>query len=149
MKVILLEDVKAHGKKGDIVNISDGYARNFIIPKKLGIEATPKNLTDLKNQKAKEARIAKEELDAARVFGEELKTKKVTLEIKIGENGKTFGAVSAKEIAEAAKKQLNLNLDKKKFKLDEAIKAVGTYEVPIRLHKDVTSFLTVVVESKQ
>ena len=103
MKVILIEDVKSHGKKGDIVNVSDGYARNMLFPKKLAVEATPKNINDLKLQKAHEEKVAKENLEAAKAFKAELETKEVTVCIKVGENGRTFGSVSSKEISEAAK----------------------------------------------
>ena len=104
MKVILLEDVKSLGKKGQIVNVSDGYARNMILPKKLGVEATSKNLNDLKLRKANEEKVAQENLDAAKAFAEELSTKEVILTLKVGEGGRTFGSVSSKEISEAAKK---------------------------------------------
>lgn len=102
MKVILLEDVKSLGKKGQIVNVSDGYARNMILPKKLGVEATSRNLNDLKLRKANEEKVAQENLDAARAFAEELSTKEVILTLKVGEGGRTFGSVSSKEISEAA-----------------------------------------------
>lgn len=104
MKVILLEDVKSLGKKGQIVNVSDGYARNMILPKKLGVEATSKNLNDLKLRKANEEKVAQENLDAAKAFAEELSTKEIILTLKVGEGGRTFGSVSSKEISEAAKK---------------------------------------------
>ena len=113
MEVVLLEDVKTLGKKGQIVKVNDGYARNFILPKKLGIEATPKNLNDLKLQKANEEKVAKENLEAAKAFAKELETKEVILTLKVGEGGRTFGSISAKEISEAAKAQLNLELDKR------------------------------------
>lgn len=148
MKVILLEDVKSLGKKGELVNVNDGYARNFILPKKLGLEATPKNLNDLKLQKANEAKIAAEQLEAAKQLAEELKEMQVKLSIKTGEGGRTFGSVSTKEIAQAAKEQLKLDLDKKKMQLEEAIKSVGTHMVPIKLHPQVTASLKVVVEGK-
>ena len=99
MKVILIEDVKTLGKRGDTVNVNDGYARNFILPKKLGIEATAKNINDLKLQKANEEKVAKEILEAAKAFAEDIKEKSVTVTIKTGEGGKTFGSVSSKEIA--------------------------------------------------
>ena len=118
MKVILLEDVKSLGKKGQIVNVSDGYARNMILPKKLGVEATSKNLNDLKLRKANEEKVAQENLDAAKAFAEELSTKEVILTLKVGEGGRTFGSVSSKEISEAAKKQLNLDIDKKKLQME-------------------------------
>ena len=101
MKIILIQDVKTLGKKGDTVNVNDGYARNFILPKKLGIEATAKNINDLKLQKANEEKIAKELLEAAKAFAEDIKEKSVTVTIKTGEGGKTFGSVSSKEIAAA------------------------------------------------
>lgn len=117
MKVILIEDVKSLGKKGEIVNVSDGYARNMLFPKKLGVEANPKNINDLKLKKAHDEKVAKENLEAARAFKEELETKQVTLSIKVGENGRTFGSVSTKEISEAAKSQLGYDIDKKKCSL--------------------------------
>ena len=146
MKVILLEDVKALGKKGQIVNVSDGYARNMILPKKLGVEATSKNLNDLKLRKANEEKVAQENLDAAKAFAEELSTKEVILTLKVGEGGRTFGSVSSKEISEAAKKQLNLDIDKKKLQLPEPIRTLGVTQVPVRLHPKVTGTLKVWVK---
>ena len=146
MKVILLEDVKALGKKGQVVNVSDGYARNLLLPKKLGVEATGKNMNDLKLQKAHEDKVAQENLDAAKAFAEELKEKQVTVGIKVGEGGRTFGSISAKEIAEAAKAQLGYELDKKKLQLSAPIKELGTTMVPIKLHPKVTGELKVVVK---
>jgi large subunit ribosomal protein L9 len=147
MEVILLEDVKSLGKKGQIVKINDGYARNFVLPKKLGLEATPKNLNDLKLEKARQAKLEAEELAAAKELAGRVEACQVKLSIKTGEGGKTFGAVSSKEIAAAMKEQNGIDIDKKKLKLDESIKAVGTYEVPVKLHKDVTAKLKVTVES--
>lgn len=146
MKVILLEDVKALGKKGQVFNVSDGYARNLLLPKKLGVEATGKNMNDLKLQKAHEDKVAQENLDAAKAFAEELKDKQVTVGIKVGEGGRTFGSISAKEIAEAAKAQLGYELDKKKLQLSAPIKELGTTMVPIKLHPKVTGELKVVVK---
>ena len=143
MKVILLEDVKSLGKKGQIVNVSDGYARNMILPKKLGVEATSKNLNDLKLRKANEEKVAQENLDAAKAFAEELSTKEVILTLKVGEGGGTFGSVSSKEISEAAKKQLNLDIDKKKLQLENPIRNLGVTKVPVRLHPKVTGSLKV------
>ena len=131
MKVILIEDVKKLGKKGDVVDVSDGYARNMLLPKKLGVEATSKNLNDLKLQKAHQ---------------QKLENKEVVLTLKVGEGGKTFGSVSAKEISEAAQKQLGMTLDKKKLQLESPIKALGTTLVPLRLHPDVTAEVKVVVK---
>ena len=146
MKVILLEDVKSLGKKGQIVNVSDGYARNMILPIKLGVEATSKNLNDLKLRKANEEKVAQENLDAAKAFAEELSTKEVILTLKVGEGGRTFGSVSSKEISEAAKKQLNLDIDKKKLQLENPIRNLGVTNVPVRLHPKVTGSLKVWVK---
>jgi len=145
MKVILLEDVKAQGKKGEIIEVSDGYARNVLIAKKLGVEATPKALNDLKLQKKHEAKVAQEQYEAAVELGKELETKKVVVKAKCGDGGRMFGTVSTKEIAAAAKAQINLELDKKKMQLSDPIKALGTYEVPVKLHQKVTAKLTVQV----
>lgn len=146
MKVILLEDVKSLGKKGQIVNVSDGYARNMIMPKKLGLEATPKNLNDLKLQKANEEKVAQENLEAAQAFAKDLETKEIILTLKVGEGGKTFGSISTKEISEAAKKQLNLELDKKKLQIPSPIRNLGVTQVPVRLHPKVTGSLKVWVK---
>ncbi len=148
MKIILLEDVKALGKKGEIVDVSDGYARNCIIPKKLGVEANAKNRNDLKLQKANADKVAKEQLEAARELAGVLETKEVTLKMKSGEGGRAFGSVSSKEIAQAAKEQCGLELDKKKIQLPEPIKALGVYEVGVKLHPKVMGQLKVkVIES--
>ena len=145
MKVILLEDVKALGKKGEIVNVSDGYARNCILPKKLGLEATSKNLNDLKLKKANEARIAKEQLEEAQALGKKIEAGKVELAIKVGEGGRAFGSVSSKEIAAAVKEQMGYDIDKKKIQLKDAIKTLGTHAVPVKLHPKVTADLKVIV----
>ena len=148
MKVILLEDVKSLGKKGEIVNVNDGYARIFILPKKLGLEATSKNLNDLKLQKQNDEKVAQEKLDAAKALAEEIKEKSITVKIQAGVEGKVFGSISSKEIATEAKKQLNMDIDKKKIVIPDAIKSLGTYNVNIKLHKDVTATLAVKVEAK-
>lgn len=145
MKVILLQDVKSLGKKGEIVNVSDGYARNFVLPKKLGVEANTSNMNDLKLQKANADKVAQEQLEAARELAALLETKEVVLKMKSGEGGRAFGSVSSKEIAAAAKTQCGLELDKKKIQLPEAIKALGIYEVNDRLHTKVTGRLKVKV----
>ena len=145
MKVILLEDVKSLGKKGEIVNVSDGYARNALLPKKLGVEANAKNLNDLKLQKQHEAKVAQEQYDAAVQLGKNIETQKVIVKVRCGEGGRLFGTVSTKEIAAAAKQQVNLELDKKKMQLSDPIKALGTYEIPVKLHPKVTTKLTVQV----
>lgn len=145
MQIILLEDVKSLGKKGDIVNVSDGYARNYVLPKKLGVEANAKNKNDLKLQKANADKVAAEQLAAAKDLAQLLETKEVTVKIKSGEGGRTFGSVSTKEIAQAAKEQCDLELDKKKIQLPEPLKALGAYEVSIKLHPKVTGKLKVKV----
>ena len=148
MKVILLEDVKSLGKKGQIVNINDGYARNFILPKKLGLEANNKNLNDLKLQKKKEEKIAQENLDAAKELAVKLEAGKVEIGIKVGEGGKVFGSVSTKEITQAVKKQLDLEIEKKKIQLKDQIKTLGVHEVPVKLHPKVTATLKVHVKEE-
>ena len=135
MEIVLLEDVKALGKKGQIVKVNDGYARNFILPKKL----------DLKLQKANDAKIAAEQLAAAKELAEKLNNASVTVSIKAGEGGRAFGAVSSKEIEKAAKDQLGLEIDKKKIVLNTPIKAIGSFEVSVKLHKEVTAKLAVKV----
>ena len=149
MEVILLEDVKALGKKGQIVKVNDGYARNYVLPKKLGIEATTKNLNDLKLQKANEEKRQQEILEEAKALKAKIEERAVTVSIKAGEGGRTFGSVSAKEISAAAQGQLGFEVDKKKMQLTEPLKALGSYIIPVKLHKDVTAELTVkVIEAK-
>ena len=146
MKVILLEDVKTLGKKGQIVDVNDGYARNFILKKKLGLEATSTNLNNLKLQKANDEKIAKEILEEAKEFGEELAKLTVVVKMKAGEGGRVFGSVSSKEIAEEAKKQFGVEIDKKKIVMEEPIKSFGAFELPVKLHPEVTAKLRVKVE---
>ena len=145
MKVILLQDVKSLGKKGEIVNVSDGYARNFVLPKKLGVEANSSNMNDLKLQKANADKVAQEQLEAAKELAALLEKKEVVLQMKSGEGGRAFGSISSKEIAAAAKTQCGLELDKKKIQLPDAIKALGAYEVNVKLHTKVTGKLKVKV----
>jgi len=147
MKVILLQDVKSVGKKGDMVDISEGYARNFILPKKLGVEANSANVNNLKLQKANEEKIAKEQYEAALAFAKEVEEMKVRVSLKSGEGGKIFGSVSSKEIVTAVKEQYGKDIDKKKLQMPEAIKALGTYEVTVKLHPKVNATLRVHVES--
>ena len=145
MKVILLEDVKTVGKKGEVVDVNDGYARNCLLKKKLGIEATPKALNDLKLKNANDEKLRQEEYEAAQEFAKEMEGKVVEVKLKSGKDGRTFGSISSKEIAEAAKKQLGYDLDKKKMAMPEAIKSLGTYNIPIRIHPKVTAELKVKV----
>ena len=148
MKVILLEDVKTLGKKGEVVEVNDGYARNFIFKKKLGIEANGKNLNDLKLQRQNEVKLAKEKLEAAQALAKDLEGKSITVRIQAGVEGKVFGSISSKDIALEAKKQLNMEIDKKKIVIPDAIKSLGTYNVNIKLHKDVIGVLAVKVVAK-
>ena len=146
MEVILLADVKALGKKGEFVSVSDGYAKNFLFKKKLGIEATAQNKNDLKLQKKHEEKVAQEKLDDAKAFAEELKEKSITVSIKTGSGGRSFGSVSTKELAAAAKEQLGYELDKKKMVLPEPIKSPGIFDLPIKLHPKVMGSLKVIVQ---
>lgn len=148
MQVILLEDVKTLGKKGEIVKVSDGYARNFVLPKKLGIEATQKNLNELKNQQKRDSINAQHVLEDAQAYGEKIAKETVQLTMKAGEGGRVFGSVSSKEIVTAAKQQFGFDIDKKKLQMPEPIKAFGTYEIPVKLHPQVTTTLKVCVKEQ-
>lgn len=145
MKVILLEDVKTVGKKDEIVEVNNGYARNVLFRKGLGVEATKKAINDLKLKTAHDDKVAQEKLEEAQAFAKEIETKEVVVKMKVGEGGRTFGSISTKEIADAAKKQLGYTLDKKKMKA-EHMKALGVYEVPVKIHPKVTAKLKVKVE---
>ena len=146
MKVILIEDVKSLGKKGQIVEINDGYARNFVLPKKLGLEATPKNLNDLKLKKQNDEKVAAENLAEAKAMAEKLAAVTVNAQVKVGEGGKTFGSVSSKEISEELEKQHKIKIDKKIIVVKDPIKNVGKYTVAVKLHPEVTAELKVNVE---
>ena len=144
MEVVLLQDVKNVGKKGDIVTLKDGYARN-LVSKKQAAEANARVMNDLKLQKKHEEKVAETRLLDAQKLAGRLAGMSVTVSIKVGKDGKAFGSVSTKEIAEACKKQLDLDVDKKKLVLQDAIKEVGKYEVPLKLHPQVTGLLNVIV----
>ena len=146
MKVILLEDVKSLGKKGDVVKVSDGYARNMLFPKKLGIEATAGNMKNLEQKRKIDEKNAAEELKKAQEFAKDLESKSVTVGIKVGSAGKTFGSVSTKEIADAAKKQLGIEIDKKKMVLASPLRELGETQVPVKVHPKVTANLKVIVK---
>ena len=148
MKMILLQDVKSVGKKGDLINASEGYAKNFLLPRKLAVEATKSNLNDYELKQKAEAKRKQEELEKAQATAKELEDKVVTIKVKTGGNGKLFGSVTNKEVAEEIVKQTKLDIDKKKIVIPDAIKSLGTYNVNIKLHKDVTATLTVKVEAK-
>lgn len=146
MKVILLQDVKSLGKKGEVVEVSDGYAKNCIFKKKLGVAADAKNLNDLKLKKANEDKVAAQNLADAQEFAKVLENTTVVVKLKAGDGGKPFGSVSSKEIAQVAKSQHDIDIDKKKIVLSETIKSFGTFEVPVKLHPQVTATLKVQVE---
>ena len=146
MKVILLEDVKSVGKKGEVIEASEGYAKNFLFKKKLAVEASAANMNDLKLQKKHEDKVAAENLQAAKDFAAELEDQKVVVKMKSGENGKSFGSISSKEIAKAYADQYKKEIDKKKLVLTDPIKSLGMYEVKVKLHPKVTGTLRVSVE---
>lgn len=146
MKVILLQDVKSLGKKGEIINVSDGYARNKIIPGKLGVEATPANLNNLKLQKANQEKVAAENLAEAQALAEKIGQLEVKTSIKTGEGGRSFGSVSSKEIADGLRSQHGLSIDKKKIVLPEPLKTPGYAEVVIKLHPEVQAKLRVKID---
>ena len=148
MKIILLQDEKKLGKKGDMIEVSEGYARNYILPRKIGVEANAKNLNDLKLKKASEERRAQELLETAKVQAAELETRSVVIPIKAGEGGKVFGSVSTKEISAAYKEQHGMDIDKKKIQLPENLKSFGTHEVILKLHPQVNAKLTVKIEER-
>ena len=145
MKVILTEDVKNLGKKGEIVEVSDSYARNVLIRGKKGLEATGKNLNDLKLRKANDDKVAAENLENAKALAKKLENARVTVSVKVGEGGRLFGSISSKEIADAAKDQLGLELDRKKIVLPSPIKALGDTSVTVKLHPQVQAKLGVQV----
>ncbi len=145
MKVILIEDVKSLGKKGETVEVNDGYARNFLLKTKKGIEATSKNLNDLKLKNANQEKLAAEHLQAAKDLAKEIESGKITVAIKTGEGGKSFGSVSTKTIAEETQTQMGIEIDKKKILLKEPLKTLGTHEVGVKVHPQVTATLKVVV----
>ena len=145
MKVILLQDVKSLGKKGEVVEVSEGYARNMLLKKGLGKQATSQNMNDLKLQKANEEKMAREALAAAQKLGGELDGRQISIAVKTGGAGRVFGSVSSKEIAEGIKNQLGLEVDRKKILLDTPIKTLGTTEVAVKLHAKVTAQIKVSV----
>ena len=145
MQVILLEDVKSLGKKGEIVTVNDGYARNFIFKKKLGLEATAKNLNDLKLKKANEDKLYQQGLEEAKELKQKIEKGQVSLSIKLGEGGKAFGSISSKDLSQAVKEQMGFDVDKKKVQLHEVLKTLGTHTVGIKVHPKVTAELKVVV----
>ena len=146
MKVILLQDVKKIGKKGEVINASDGYARNFLFPRKLAEEATDSNLHILNNQNEKQRKQKLSELEAAQKLASELKGKEVKITSKTGDSGKLFGAITNKDIAELIKDQYKIQVDKKKI-IMETMKVVGQYEIEVKLYPEVSTKMKVVIVS--
>ncbi len=146
MKVILLKDVKGTGVKGDVVNISDGYARNFLFPKGLAIEATKANLDELKNKERAQQKRIEQEKQEARELAKKISEITLVIKAKSGENGKLFGSVTNKEIAQELKKQHNITIDRKKIVLNEPIKQLGQMELEVKLYPEISGKLTVKVE---
>jgi len=148
MKVILLQDVKGHGRKGDVVNASDGYARNYLLPNNLAIEATSKNLSDLNNKKAAENKRKEKELEEARKLADTISKLEVVVKAKCGDNGKLFGSVTNKEIADTLKAKHNINIDKKKIVLPEPIRSLGAFQLEVKVYPEVAAKLSVKVEEE-
>lgn len=147
MKVILLKDVKSLGKSGDIVKASDGYARNYLIPKGLAKEATESNINELNRRKAAERKKKLEETEKAQKLASELKNKEVKIFAKCGESGRLFGAITSKDISNALKSQYGIEIDKKKIATN-AIKQLGTYDIEIKIYPEISTKIKLVVESK-
>ena len=149
MKVILLEDVKPHGKKGDVVDVSDGYAKNFLFPKKKGVEANASNMKNLEYRKKKEADNAAQALEEAKELKARIEAHTVTVSMKKGEGDRAFGSVSSREIAQALSEQHGLDVDKKKIVLPEPLKTFGEHEVTVKLHAQVTAVIRLLVEESK
>jgi large subunit ribosomal protein L9 len=149
MKVIFLKDVKGKGKKGEIKNVADGYANNFLFKQGLAIEATPANIKALEAQKRKEKQQAEEELAKAKQLKEQLEQITVQLAAKAGEGGRLFGSITSKQIAEALQSQHNIKIDKRKIELEDAIRSLGYTNVPVKLHPEVTATLKVHVTEQK
>lgn len=148
MKVLLTEDVKKLGKKGEIVEVSDGYAKNYILPQKLGVEATKAIQNEWQVRKGSEANRKEKEKQEALALAKELTGKSVTIRTKAGEGGRLFGSITTKEVAELIHQQLGLEVDKKKLTLNAAVKAIGQYTVSIRLHTEATAEILLKVEQE-
>ena len=146
MKVILLEDIKGVGKKGQMINTSDGHARNFLIPRKLGVEATDANIKNMEQQKKNEEKKRQQELEEAQALKKSLETKNIKIAVKSGEGGRIFGSVTSKEIAQAFAEQTGVQIDRKKILLNDPIKTKGSHQVDLRLHPDVVAKLNIEIE---
>ena len=147
MKVILLEDIKNVGKKGEVVEVNDSFGRNVLLRKKQAVEASGRTLNDLKLQKANDEKVAAENLEAAKELAAKLEKAEVVLKVKTGEGGRLFGSISSKEIADAVKEQTGLTIDKKKVVLSSPLKTLGKTTVPVKLHTKVTADLKVSIEA--
>ncbi|KGK86803.1 MULTISPECIES: 50S ribosomal protein L9 [unclassified Clostridium] len=145
MKVILLQDVKKLGKKGDVVNTSDGYARNFLFPRKLAIEANDSNMHVLNNKKEAERRQKTAEIEQAQKLAKEIQGKEILIKVKTGEHGRLFGSITGKDISEELKKKFNIDIDKKKIVVD-IIRQLGTYEVEVKIYPEISTKIKVVVD---
>lgn len=145
MKVILLQDVKKLGKKGDVVNTSDGYARNFLFPRKLAIEANDSNMHVLNNKKEAERRQKTAEIEEAQKLAKEIQGKEILIKVKTGEQGRLFGSITGKDISEELKKKFNIDIDKKKIVVD-AIRQLGTYEVEVKIYPEISTKVKVIVD---
>lgn len=148
MKVVLLQDVKSQGKKNDIIEVSEGYARNFLFPKKLAIVADAKAINDIKSKESSEKHRVEVERQKARELADKLGAASVKIQQDAGNEGKFYGAVTSKDIQEALKKQLGIDVDKRKIMLENPIKAFGTYKVDVKLYQDISGKLTVCVSEK-
>ncbi|MFC5711626.1 50S ribosomal protein L9 [Thalassorhabdus alkalitolerans] len=142
MKVIFQQEVKGKGKKGEVKNVSEGYARNYLFPNNLAVEATKGNMKNLEAKKQSDNKKAEEELEKAKEFKEKLEAAKVEVKAKAGEGGRLFGAVSTKQIAEKLK-DMNLKVEKKKIQLDEPIRSLGVTKVPVKVHPKVTATVNI------
>lgn len=143
MKVILQQDIKSVGKKGDIVEVSEGYGRNFLLPKKFAIEATAVNLNVARAKAGSAARKKAQDTDEAKLMASQLSKIEVTIPVKIGENGRLFGSVGGKDVAEVLKKKHNIDIDKRKITLKNEVTGVGTYEAVIKVHPEITSTIKI------
>jgi len=149
MKVILLEDIKGTGAKGQIINVSDGHAKNFLIPRKLAAEATKAALNDWEKQKKSAERRRQDDIAAAQQLAQKIEKVTVKIPMKVGENGKLFGSVGSKEIAAAMSSQVNIELDRKKIVLDDPIKSIGVQKVPVKLYTDITAQMSVEIVEEE
>ena len=147
MKILLTEDVKKLGKKGEIVDVSDGYAKNFILPKKLGIEATKSVVNEWQTKKGSEENRKRKEEEQAKALAAELSGKAVVIRTKTGEGGRLFGSITSKDVAEALEKQLNIKVDKKKIQVPDSIKGIGDFTIVVKLHPKASAELRLKVES--